>query len=345
MVDQKNRRKYILKVVVSSYIDTAEPVGSRALQRKFNINLSSATIRNVLSDLEEEGYITQPHTSAGRIPTDKGYRYYVDSLIETQELSPEEKNFIEQEYDFNKSEIEEIIEETSHILSKITEQAGIVLFPIFQQSRFERLELVLLGPKLVLVVLVTDSGIIRNRVIKLDDYITQDVLNKVARFLNDELQGMSLSEIRPYLLKKIKHENSSFFYISRQAAEIMRLAIVRNQPLRISLDGASYMLENPEFQDISKTKSVLRVLENKEQILELLCKDMSQQNIRIYIGHENECEYMNECSLISQGYCFGKKVVGRLGVIGPRRMKYGKIITVVNYISNMVSRHLSQINR
>lgn len=345
MVEMENRRKYILEVVISSYIDTAEPVGSSTLQRRFNINLSSATIRNVLADLEREGYVTQPHTSAGRIPTDKGYRYYVDSLMRSEELSLEEKNFIDQEYNFNKSQIEEIIEKTSHVLSSITEQAGVVLFPSFHQSHFERLEIVSLGPRNVLVILVTDTGMIRNEVVKLKEEISQDELNKIVRFLNDELYHMPLSEIRPHLLKKVKQDTSSFFYISRRAAEIIRQAIARSHPLRISMEGTSYILEKPEFQDISRTKLLVRLLDNKPEILNLLRKDMAEQEMKVYIGRENQCESMDECTFISQGYCVGKKVVGRLGIIGPRRMKYAKMMAIVDYVSNVVSRHLERLSR
>ena len=345
MLEIEKRRKFIMEAVISSYIDTAEPVGSGTIKRRYKINLSPASIRNVLSDLEREGYLTQPHTSAGRIPTDKGYRYYVNSLTRARELEEEEREFIEEEYDFNRVEMEEIIEKTSYVLSQITEQAGIILFPSFQSSRFKRIQLVLVAPQVLLVVLVTGAGLIKNKLVRLEEDINQDELDKMARFLNDELKDISLSEVRDHLRKKIKQETGPFFFVSRRAAEIIRIAIARSYPLRISLDGTSYILDKPEFQDIARTKAIIRLLENKEAIQKLIGRDMSEPNMKVYIGKENRSEYLNDCTFISQGYCLGKKVVGRLGVIGPRRMKYARVMSLVDYISNVVSCNLDRINR
>lgn len=334
------RQNKILEIIISSYVNTALPIGSRMVSKI--IGLSSATVRNVMSDLEDLGYITHPHTSAGRIPTDKGYRCYVESLMRVKDITEKEARRIEEEYRLRRKGIEDIIKKTAEVLSGITHQTGIILFPRFKRSMFKHIDLISTGKKKVLVVLVTSTGIVKNLIIDTKEDFKND-LDIIANLLNSEYYGISLEDIKRQFIKQIKQKRDSSYYILKEASEIIESMLDESYKDELYLEGTSCLLSQPEFEDRRAAKSILRCFEDKAMLLELLEKDLGDEGTRIYIGKENKYRDMQNCSIVTSAYRIKDELTGRLGIIGPTRMAYGHLIPLVNYISETVTKTLNEL--
>ncbi|MBI4335854.1 MAG: heat-inducible transcription repressor HrcA [Candidatus Omnitrophica bacterium] len=338
--DIAGRQDKILEIIVSSYVDTAMPVGSRFVSKK--LGLSSATIRNIMADLEESGYITHPHTSAGRIPTDKGYRWHVETLKRAREVSKKEAQVINEEYKLRKKSIEDIIKNTAHILSEITHQTGMVLFPKTPKTTFKRIDLIYTSRKKVLVVLVTSTGMVEHFIIETMKELKND-LEKIANLLNSEYYGMSLKDIKGSLINHLKEEKDSLGLVLEEASGIVESLLDSFYSEAVYLEGASRLLAQPEFGDAKAVRPLLEFFERKKMLLELMEKDLKVDGLRVYIGKENKCSRIQNCSIVTVGYKIRDELAGRLGIIGPTRMEYSHMIPLVNHTAMALTKLLNEL--
>ncbi len=346
MIDEvlNEREKTILRSIVHQFILTASPVGSRNITKKFNIGFSPATVRNIMSDLEDSGFINHPHTSAGRVPTDKGYRYYVDSLMEVQELKNSEKNTIEKSLDLNLSETDELLKIASKLLSNITKQIAYVTYPTLDKGILEKIQLVSLSSKRLLVVVSIKSGLVKTITLEFHTEIELNKLHNVERLLNERLSGLTFREIRASFKER-------FTDISLEEKPIIRLFIDSVDKIfvdikaenKLLITGATNVIQHPEFDDPERFQSVIELIEDKDIIIHIMEKKELElgNNIFISIGSENEDEKLNDYSLITKEYSFGE-TSGKVGIIGPKRMEYSKVVAIVSYLGDLLSEVLTK---
>lgn len=341
----ENRKRKLLQAVIYQYVRTAKPVGSHVIVDKFNFGLSSATVRNLLADLEKEGYLVQPHTSAGRIPTDKGYRFYVDSLMEIQALASAEEEKIRKEYAVRTKELEGLMVSTSRMLSAMSHYTGMVLSPRMDKTLLRHLQLVPLGGQQVLVVVVSKTGLIRHRVVELSRPIPASQLGAISSVLNERLGGLPLSEVRTQILDHIEaaeREQSETFDIAK---ELAREAFdLRSPEPELYVEGKENILSFPDFGDYQQLSNLLRVVEQKNLLAAVLETAMKKDGLSVKIGSENKRPELRNVSLVSSTYKVGDNTVGILGILGPRHMEYGRMIALVEGVTKMVNQMLSRLN-
>ncbi len=344
MEDLKERQKEVLRIIVSTYVKSVNPVGSRTIAQHYRNELSPATIRNEMHDLEERDYIQQPHTSAGRVPTDKGYRYFVDHLMSESKVPPHVAALVAREYRNQMDNVETLIERTSQILSTLSEQAGLVIFPTFEGLVLKRLELTSLGRQHLLVVWVTDNGFVQNRVINMKEEIPEEELTRITRFLNQELKGLLLEEVQPHLAKKLEEVQDSLRAICHMARSIVIESFPKTEQRRLSVEGSRYILEQPEFQNWEKSRQLFKTLETREFLADLVEERLGEQSsgVQVKIGLEHHCEDIWDCSFVTAHYRVNQRTVGTLGILGPRRMEYDKIISLVDFVSRRFGEALEQ---
>ena len=342
-IDIESRRKSILNAIVESYVDTATPVGSRAISQRFRHTISPATIRNVMADLEEMELIMQPHTSAGRVPTDKGYRFYVDSLLEPKHLTKEEEAIVNKLMHHSGNNIEYVMQNASKAISIITNVVGIVLTPRLKRSIFKHIELFSIDDSRILTVIVTTSGFIKNSIMDTEEHFTKQELMRIAEFLNSELEGISLGEIKSYLGRKLLEEKDSFYTFLKRAADILSIPGLFSADDHLYFEGAACIMSHPEFTDIRKARLFLKACEDKKSLLNLLNEDMEHEGTKIHIGKENIDNEIQDCSVITCNYDINGSTVGAIAAIGPTRMEYGKIMSVLEYISTELEKELENL--
>ncbi len=336
------RKNKILHAVITEYIKSAEPVGSRTISRRYKLNLSPATIRNEMSDLEEMGYLEQPHTSSGRIPTQKGYRLYVDCLMETGDLSPGEVDWMNKIFNIKMKEIDKIIQHAAKVLSALTHYTSLVLGPQLQRSAFQQLQIFPLDAEKALVVMITDTGFVENKIIELPRMLTTEELFKVVWYLNKKLKGLTIDKITASLVREMKVELINEMDFIEQAINLIGESFSVHKDSRVYLGGTTNILNQPEFKDVDKIKKIFNLLE-EEDILTSLLEDSLSDNLKVIIGEENKIEEIKECSLITATYRIGGKTIGTIGVLGPTRMDYSKVITIVEHITEHLNHILSGI--
>lgn len=343
--DAISRRNKILEIVVDSYVSTATPVGSLTVSKKLRERLSPATIRNIMAELEEMGYITHPYTSAGRMPTDKGYRYYVDSIMEPRQLTSDEKDFVEGVLAQEADELEELIKRAAKIISRLTCQASLVSFPRAKRRTFKRIELIPATKTKVYALLFTAQGLVKHSMFETQENIEEMELSKISRFLNEELDGLQLSEIAGHMLRKVIGESDPFQYLFREASELLKMShILDESDEKILLEGAHHIIEQPEFREAEKVMGLLKALEGEEEILDIMERDLNEDKPRIHIGTENPFEDIKGCSIVISNYKSGNQNIGSIGVIGPTRMDYSRAVPAVEYVSDSFSRLLSRLS-
>jgi heat-inducible transcriptional repressor len=335
------RKKSVLLEVVNDYIQTAEPVGSRSIAKTHVEKLSPATIRNVMSDLEDMGFLRQPHTSAGRVPTDQGYQFYVDQL-----LNP--KNFLkeveEQTCEYGNGNPQKVLETACSLLSKSTNQTGLVMLPAFSHTLFKHIEFIKVASGQALAVFYSDLGVLQNKIIPLEKDITQEQLTSISNYLNAEFSGKSIQSIRKEILFRFKNERDHYDQLMKKALDLStRLFAEDIEESSLLVQGALNLLDHPEFTgDLEKIKGLLKTLEEKSKLVKLLDRCLNQDGMTILIGEENLDEEMEGCSLIAQNYQKGEEKLGSLAIFGPKRMDYKKIIAIVNQTARNVSTLLSK---
>ncbi|WP_042275626.1 heat-inducible transcriptional repressor HrcA [[Clostridium] dakarense] len=333
-MELNERKLNILKAIVKDYIETAEAVGSRTISKKHDLGVSAATIRNEMADLEELGYLIQPHTSAGRVPSEKGYKLYVDLLMSQNELRDDEKLLIEQCLEKNVNHIKDLIHETSKLLSQLTNYTTVaVTKSLVNQSVIKHIQLVGMGDNKILLIVVTDKGDIKNANLLTNINLDQSKLNLISDNLTNKLSGKSITELDNRLIAFIKYEISEYSAFIDELVNALNFNI-SEEDLSVSLNGATNIFSYPEFNDIIKAKSFLNMLEKKETITSMVrSKGIQKDNINIIIGSDNDCELAKDCSIVTATYNIDKDLVGRISFIGPTRMDYARIYSIVNYMS------------
>jgi heat-inducible transcriptional repressor len=335
------RKKSVLLDVVNDYIQTAEPVGSRSISKTHVEKLSPATIRNVMSDLEDMGFLRQPHTSAGRVPTDQGYQFYVDQLLNPQNFLEELE---EQTGDYGSGSPQEVLKTACSLLSKTTNQTGLVMLPAFSHTLFKHIEFIKVASGQALAVFYSDLGVLQNKIIPLENDITQEQLTSISNYLNEEFSGKSIQSIREEILFRFKNERDHYDQLMKKALDLStRLFAEDIEESSLLVQGALNLLDHPEFTgDLEKIKGLLKTLEEKSKLVKLLDRCLRQDGMTILIGEENLDEEMEGCSLIAQNYQKGEEKLGALAIFGPKRMDYKKIIAIVNQTARTVSTLLSK---
>jgi len=338
---QLGRRKLqILQAVIQDYISSGEPVGSRTIAKKYGMGISPATIRNEMSDLEEMGYLQQPHTSAGRIPSDKAYRLYVDKLMETRNLTPDEAQRIREICNQKTTEIEEIIEQVANILSDITNYTSVVLGPRLNKVLIRRIELIAIDRQYALLLVVTSAGIIKDTLIRIPDNIDAGYLERISNMLTKYYRDKTFADVN------IKHATDLQKELMRQKEFIRNIldaltnSVANKRQSDIYLGGTANIFNFPEYQDIIKARDFLNLMENKD-ILYNLFSQYEEDDVVIVIGTENEYNEMQDCSVVMGTYSIGDKVLGSMGLIGPTRMEYSKVVSIMRHVGESVSNYLT----
>ena len=339
-IDLNERSRAILEAIVDDYIVSGEPVGSRAVTRRHNMNLSPATVRNVMADLEEMGLLASPHTSAGRIPTDQGYRYYVDSLLQIRDLSEQEKRSIENHYQGKQQTVESLLQETGKALSTLSSYAGIVMVPRFTSTVFRHIEFVRLTGGRALVVFVSQTGMVQNKLIELDEDLSQRELEQMTNYLNQTLSGLSIQQVKEKISLEMREEKALYDKLMKKALELSDKALADEVEGQVFIEGASSFLELPEFAEVGQMKKLFQAFEQKNRLIELLDKSQQATGVQIFIGSANSYNQIEGCSLVTSSYQNVHGTIGTLGVIGPNRMSYSKVIPIVDYTARLVSRLL-----
>ena len=339
------RKREVLEAIIECYNQTATPVGSRTIERRYGMGVSAATIRNTMADLEELGYVSQPHPSAGRVPTEIGYRVYVDTLMEAEELSNREKLLIQERCGSLDGGFEEVIEQISKILSEISHYIGFVLTPELHGSILRRLELIPIDGDddnseyqgKVLAVLLMASGVVKNHIVPVSKDFTGQDIRRISRILNEKLVGLSLQRIQQISQDTADLKAIFDTYLSDSVATFTRNTFSLNQEIHIYLDGASNFFSQPEFLQVDKIEPLFRLLEQKERIAGLFSFPQPTAGIQVVIGSENKYEGMEMCSVVHSCYTSRGDVMGTIGVIGPTRMQYPRIVSIVDFTAQVMS--------
>lgn len=342
MIKLTQRDQTVLEAVITDYIETGEPVGSRTISKRSGMSVSPATIRNVMADLEEMGLLLQPHTSAGRIPTVKGLRLYLDSIMQSRQLNEQERGIICDAIQSRPEDMRDLLHRTSRILSQYCKQTGVVLWPKLTVTRFKHIEFIRAGSSRVLVVLISKAGLVHQTHILWNEEISQDELDKYSRLVNELLEDIPLSRVKERLLEEMRSEKALFDQLFSRALVLAQQAIQHSlEDSEIYIEGQTNLFNNPEFADVARMRRILHTFEDKSRIIQLLDMTMrASSGIQIILGTENELQDMQEMSLISSPYGRGETPLGVLGVIGPLRMDYARIIPVVEFTANFLSQIL-----
>lgn len=331
------REDGILRDVVYYYIRTATPVGSRYLSKRTESHLSPASIRNVMSDLEELGFLSHPYTSAGRVPTDLGYRYYVDCLMEIKDLTDEELSSIEHHLD-RSADHSELLRETSKILGKISRQLSVVSSPSVSNAVLEKLELIMISSSKLLVVMSIRSGIIRTIMLEVGMEICRSTMDQLSQILNERLSGFTLKEIRETFSDRTKDMQDEKTGLIRLFVDSVDQLFKEEKAERFHIFGTQHIIEQPEFIDPKNFRSVIELIENEDLIVHLLEKhDDAEKKYVVTIGSENEDCKADDYSVVSATYN-AEGIIGRVGIIGPKRMNYAKMVPLVDRVAQIVAK-------
>jgi heat-inducible transcriptional repressor len=345
MIEPLNARSQkILGAIVEEHIATAQPVGSRSITEHQGIGLSPASVRNVMADLEESGFLASPHTSAGRIPTEQGYRYYVDSLLRVAGLDRQKKSEIEKRYHHRGLQMAELLREASRVLSSVSHYTGLVMVPRLQATVFRHIEFVRLSSRQVLAVFVTQSGLVQNKLIEVDEDLLPGELEKITNYLNQTMSGLNIQEAQALIVTEMAEEKALYDRLLQRAFHLSKAALAEEEAGDVIIEGTSHFLEQPEFSDLERMKRVFRAFEQKSVLVDLLDRGLQAKGVQIIIGSETEHSEIAGCSLITAAYSGKRGTLGTLGIIGPSRMPYSTIIPIVDYTANMISRMLETDN-
>ena len=330
MLDERKQR--ILQAIINDYISSAEPVGSRTIARKYDLGVSPATIRNEMADLEMLGYLEQLHTSSGRIPSSKGYRFYVDDLLPPQPMTSHKKEVIDRWYRARVKRVEEVFQETAKIISRMTKNISLVLAPQITKAAFRCLQFLPLDSHRVIAVIMTDAGFVENQIIEMPAGAEFTDFQRMAQVINESLAGQSLDAIQQGSLKHIRDEimDESLY---EAAMEVIRRALDFEKRERLYLGGTTQLLEQPEFHDVERVKEILLMLEEEQLMKDILHAHLGE-GLSVTIGHENQYSGIQDCSIITATYHLDGELLGTIAVLGPTRMEYGKSMALLNYMNS-----------
>lgn len=352
---QINRRaQKILQAVVKEYLQSGEAVGSRVVTRRHDLGLSPATVRNVMADLEELGLLEQPHTSAGRVPTDQGLRFFIDSLLKVRGLSPKEKDEIRQRYAEQVQRtgvdaVTDVVQRTSRLLAEITRHTGIVLAPDPSLQRFQHIEFVPLSEGKLLCILVTSEGRIENKLVQVDVHVEAGQLDRIHNYLDALLGGLTLTEVRRRILQELGLEKNRYDDMVSAALRLSQAALDQSESGRagdVVVTGQANIVDlartdDPEMLD--RMRHLLQALEDKQVMLELLDRTMQAAGIQVFLGAETAIASLADSSVVAVPYGPEERPLGAIAVIGPIRMNYSKVISVVDYTADLVSQIIADL--
>lgn len=333
------RKRTILKSIIDDYIQSAQPVGSRTIARKHELGLGSATIRNEMADLEELGYITQPHTSAGRIPSDKGYRFYVENLMQIHSLAKGEMVIIRNAMDEKIEEINQLIRRASNIISNITGYTAVVMSPQLSKTVIKSVQLLNINERRTLVVVVAGGGIVHNRLINHEKTIGNIHLARLNQAFNIIISGKTIDQISMPMIRDLQKDMNIPSEVVMPIFEAIEDCVRKIETADVYLDGITNILNYPEFNDLIKAREVLDLLKEKD-IISQLALEASKKQLDFRIGSENEINEMKDLSIITTIYGREGKDMGTIGVIGPTRMTYGKVVSSIKYIGELLNREI-----
>ncbi|WP_082233785.1 heat-inducible transcriptional repressor HrcA [Halobacillus massiliensis] len=330
-----DRQLLILQVIIDDFILTAQPVGSRSIAKKEGINHSPATVRNDMADLEELGFLEKTHSSSGRVPSEKGYRFYVDHLLSPLQLSKREIVTIEQAFQDRMMEFERVVQKSAGILSELTNYTSIILGPEVFETKLKQLQIVPLNEQSAIAILVTDTGHVEHRTFTIPVEMIPSQLEKMVNILNDRLKGVPLvglyeklqTEIYELIKKHTDEHELAFSYL--------QAALLDEHQTKLYIGGKTNILMQPEFKDLEKVRSLYAIIEKENEMASLLRSD--QQGLHIRIGHENRIDAMQNCSLITASYTLGNEQVGTIALLGPTRMEYNRGISLLNVLSKQMT--------
>jgi len=347
MVEGLNEReRTVLHYVVRDFIETATPIGSRYISKRHEdvLGLSSASIRNVMSDLEYLGYINHPHTSAGRVPTDMGYRFYLDALMKTEALSASEQKAIRDTLHSTSAE-EDLLKESSKLMGKISRQLCVITPPHLSSGMFEKIELVSIVGKRVMVIISIKSGLVRTMMLEVESEIAREQLDDIARFLNQRLSGLTIQEIRDTFAERLRDGTGDDTGLIRLFIDSVDKLFPGARSEKLHIGGAENIIEQPEFLNPTDFRGVIELINNEEIIIHVLEKhETPPPGVRVVIGEENRDAKLSSFGVITSSYTTGE-VTGTIGIIGPKRMNYSRVIPLVDYVARTISEMFSPTSR
>ncbi|MDH4224147.1 MAG: heat-inducible transcriptional repressor HrcA [Deltaproteobacteria bacterium] len=335
----EERVKDILSAIITSYIHTAEPVGSRTLSKNLPQNVSPATIRNIMSDLGEMGYLEQPHTSSGRVPTSKAYRFYVDSIVTANTLPQEIKELIDHTLSGSHGDLETLLAHTTHLLAELTKFTGVVAAPRADRAKLKMMEFIRLNSRQVFVVLITKSNMVHNKIIETGEDISQEHLNSISKYLNQHFSGHSLMEVRSRVMETLVEEKARYDQLLAHVVRLSKKAFELPGTSDLYVEGQSNLVR--DFPNMGHLEGLLKTLEEKISIVGILDKTLKASGVQLFIGMEHAKKELQECSVIASQYGMDNNLLGAIGVIGPTRMDYSRVIPIVDYTAKILSQSLS----
>ena len=345
-MELNERKRKILNTIINEYISSAEPIGSRHIAKHADLGLSSATIRNEMADLEEMGYLEQPHTSAGRIPSDKGYRFYVNELMGGYEATQQDIDLLAAAMTVKIGQFDKVIRQASNLLSQLTNYTAFLVTPEMKHGAIKTIELVPIDANSMLIILVTNEGIMRNKRVIIPKGVNAEYLPKISAMLKEKLSGLSLNEIGVKKINEIKvalgNNGELIFPVLEFISEIIDDI---QKETEVYLSGVSNIFNFPEYRDIGKAKEFIEFLDDKTSITKAVSDIKEEDNkvIQIRIGKENDLDIMQNLSLVTANYHIGNHTTGRIGIIGPTRMNYSKVVANINQISQYLEKLLNEI--
>jgi heat-inducible transcriptional repressor len=339
------RAQQLLRVLIENYIRDGQPVGSRVLSRESGLSLSSATVRNVMADLEELGFVTSPHTSSGRVPTDKGYRFFVDTLLHVQPLENDAVTALRRQLDAGHDSSKALIATASQLLSSVTHLAGVVTLPRTQQAAITQIEFVALSENRVLAVLVLDDREVQNRILQLDRYFSAEELKRAANYLNEQVRGRTLSQVRQELLRQLEETHERMNQIMMDAIAVAQKVFEvdpqSEERVEYVIAGETNLMGVAALSNVERLRRLFEAFNEKRDFLHLLDQSLRSERIQIFIGHESGYQVLDDCSVVTAPYGAGDAVMGVLGVIGPTRMAYERVIPIVDMTAKLLGAALN----
>ncbi len=331
------RRCRILTAVVHDYVETAEPVGSETLAQRYDFGVKPATIRNELAAMSEMGYLRQPHTSAGRVPSDMGYRFYVDELMPTPLLGTVETDRAKLSYDNYQSEIESILQQTCRILSDLTKYTSLATPPQMEVVSIKQVAILAVAVNKILIITVLDSGHIDHRMLDYHGDLMPSDLMAITNLLNERFSGVSLNQFAAKAIEELPAELAKMRWLYKKVAAGMKQALSNATDNEVYMDGTSHMLKQPEFAHGEKIAAILETLEHRRNVYQSLSSTLLGEEVIVIIGGENRFAEMHECSLVASGYSIGGRILGSIGVVGPTRMDYPRAVAAVKFMASNLS--------
>ena len=330
------RKLKILQAIISDYVKTAEPVGSRTISKKYDLGVSPATVRNEMADLEEMGYLTHPHTSAGRVPSDMAYRLYVNALMEKKELSREEKIVISERLKSNVHEFEKTIEHAASVLSEITNLTSFALTPTKDEDALKSINLLPVDEKTIVLMIAAESGKISNTALNVKSPYTDENLQLLAKTLTYNYKGKTISEaLKNNIIENFESDMAAMSGLARDVMPNFMKTLEDMLNVNLYMEGLTNIFDIPEYNDLQKAKSFIEMLSQKDDFTKKLIE--REDGVIVTIGEENADDIMNDCALITASYHVDGKLVGKIGVIGPTRMRYGEVTSIIEYLTDNLS--------